>query len=136
MKGHCLCKQTRFEIHGEITACVNCHCDSCRRQCAAPMTTYIGVNDGDWSWVSDVPKTFNSSPGVTRFFCETCGSPIAYRSTAMADIMHFYVASMEDPSALAPTLHVANEERLPWLQLADDLPVCIGPDYTKAEQSQ
>ena len=45
--------------------------------------------------------------------------------------MHLYVAALDAPEDLAPTLHVAYEEKLPWLKLADDLPTCIGPDYTK-----
>ena len=46
--------------------------------------------------------------------------------------MHFYVASMDEPEKFEPTLHVAYEEKLSWLRLADDLPTCVGPDYTKA----
>lgn len=130
MQGRCLCGAIAFEVHGPITACVNCHCDSCRRQCSAPMTTYLGVKDGDWSWISSPPKVFESSPLVERTFCGDCGSPISFRSEAMSDVMHFYVASMEEPEAFQPTLHVAHEEKLPWLEFADNLRVCMGPDYT------
>ena len=131
MRGHCLCGTIKFEITGELTACVNCHCDSCRRQCAAPMTTFVGVKDVDWQWSGPEPNRYHSSPGVERMFCGDCGSPISYRSDTMSDTMHFYVASMEKPEEFQPTLHVAHEEKLPWLDFADDLPVCIGPDYTK-----
>lgn len=43
----------------------------------------------------------------------------------------FFAAAMEEPEEFAPTLHVAFEEKLPWLKLADGLPTRIGPDYTK-----
>jgi hypothetical protein len=49
----------------------------------------------------------------------------------MSGIMHLYVAALEEPERFEPTLHVAYEEKLPWLKFADDLPTCIGPDYTK-----
>jgi hypothetical protein len=39
---------------------------------------------------------------------------------------------MEQPEAFSPTLHVAIEEKLHWLELADGLPTHVGPDYTKA----
>jgi len=39
---------------------------------------------------------------------------------------------MKHPKAFAPTLHVAHEEKLPWLMLNDDLPTHNGADYTKA----
>ncbi len=134
MRGRCLCGAVEFEVTLPVQACVpcvHCHCESCRRQCSAPMTTYVGVLDGDWTWISTPPKIFHSSPGVERSFCDNCGTPISFRSENMSGTMHFYVASMEEPEAFKPTLHVACEERLPWLKLDDNLPECFGPDYTK-----
>ncbi|WP_348640981.1 GFA family protein [Mesorhizobium sp. B2-5-13] len=131
MRGHCLCGAIAFEVDGPAQACVVCHCESCRRQCSAPMTTYIGVLDGHWRWLGKPPKVFNSSPGVERTFCDHCGSPLSFRSTNMSGVMHFFAAGMEEPEKFAPTLHVAFEEKLPWLKLADGLPTQVGPNYTK-----
>ncbi len=132
MQGRCLCGAVRFDIDLPVLACVNCHCESCRRQCSAPMTTYIGVQEGHWRWISGAPKIYKSSPGVERSFCETCGTPLSFRSIKMSNVMHLYLAALDDPAAFAPTLHVAYAEKLPWLKLADDLPTLTGPDYTKA----
>jgi hypothetical protein len=131
MRGHCLCGAIAFEVDGPAQACVVCHCESCRRQCSAPMTTYIGVLNGQWRWLGKPPKVFNSSPGVERTFCDHCGTPLSFRSKNMSDVMHFFAAAMEEPEKFAPTLHVAFEEKLPWLKLADNLPTRFGPDYTK-----
>jgi len=49
--------------------------------------------------------------------------------------MHLYVAALDDPEAIQPTLHVAHEEKLAWLKLADGLPTFVGPDYTKRKGS-
>jgi len=129
--GRCLCKKIRFEITHPIKACVNCHCESCRRQCSAPMTTYIGIQDTQWRWLGDLPKTFNSSPGVSRTFCDNCGTPISFRSDSMSDVMHFYLAALDNPELFKPSLHVAIEEKLDWLVIDESLPGKIGPDYTK-----
>jgi hypothetical protein len=96
------------------------------------MTTYIGLSDNQWRWLSKEPKVFRSSPGVERTFCGDCGTPLSFRSEKMSGVMHFYVAAMDAPQDFEPTLHVAYEEKLPWLKLDDGLPNCIGPDYTKA----
>ena len=127
--GRCFCKAVSFEINSPIFSCVNCHCESCRRQCSAPMTTYIGVQDGQWRWTGHVPKVYNSSPGVERTFCDTCGTPLSFRSTNMSGVMHFYVAAMGKPEDFTPTLHVAHEEKLFWLNICDDLPTRNGPKY-------
>ena len=131
VQARCLCRQVTIEIDLPIQACVNCHCDSCRRQCASPMTTYIGVADHQWRWTGKMPKVFRSSPGVERSFCENCGSPVSFRSEAMSDVMHFYLSLLESPEQFEPSLHVAHEEKLSWLSIGDDLPTCVGPDYTK-----
>ena len=49
----------------------------------------------------------------------------------MSGMMHFFVATVEEPEQFKPTMHVAFEERLCWLEIADGLPTRNGPDYTK-----
>ncbi len=129
MQGRCLCGSVTFDVSEPVLACVNCHCESCRRQCSAPMTTYIGVPDGQWKWTGQTPKVYKSSPGVERTFCDNCGSPMSFRSTVMSGVMHFYVAAMEKPESFAPQLHVAHGEKLTWLRISDDLPTRNGPEY-------
>ncbi len=131
-RGRCFCRAVSFEIDLPILSCVNCHCESCRRQCSAPMTTYIGAPDGQWRWTGEAPRVYHSSPGVERRFCGTCGTPLTFKSERMSGVMHFYLAAMEDPEAFEPTLHVAHEEKLCWLKIGDDLPTFEGPDYRKA----
>lgn len=93
------------------------------------MTTYIGVQDGDWKWTGVMPKIYNSSLGVERTFCDNCGSPISFRSQKMSGVMHLYAAAMEEPEKFEPKLHVSIEEKLPWLNIGDDLPKKEGPEY-------
>ena len=128
-RGRCFCSAVSFNIEGPILSCVNCHCDSCRRQCSAPMTSYLGVPDTQWRWTGEEPKVHCSSPGVERTFCDQCGSPISFKSASLSGVMHFYVAAMEHPESFEPTLHVAHEEKLPWLSVGDDLPTRNGPSY-------
>jgi len=127
--GRCFCKAVGFEIDAPILSCVNCHCESCRRQCSAPMTSYIGVPDSQWRWTGKTPKVFHSSPGVERTFCGNCGTPLSFRSERMSNVMHFYVAAMEEPENFKPELHVAYEEKLSWLNIGDDLLKRNGPEY-------
>ena len=47
----------------------------------------------------------------------------------MSDVMHFYVAAMEEPERFSPELHVAYEEKLPWLDIGDSMPKREGPEY-------
>lgn len=120
-QGRCLCRAVSYEYEGDLNWTGHCHCESCRRNCSAPMTTFFAVNHAQWRWTGEEPGVFASSQGAKRYFCKTCGTPMAYTYEKFDHEIHFYAASLEDPSAFKPTQHFHYEERLPWLQLTDDL---------------
>jgi hypothetical protein len=120
MTGHCLCHEVTFTFEGEVSWCVNCHCESCRRNCAAPYTTFIGVPRGNTTMSGTTLSAFQSSPGVRRWFCSQCGSPIAYDAERDATNIHYYTALLTDPLAFQPTHNVHYEERICDTPLADD----------------
>ena len=121
--GHCLCGATRYAFDpAAIQFQAICHCASCRRAAGAPFVGWIGVTDGAWTWTGTPPATFASSPGVTRTFCATCGTPLTYASTRWPGETHFSAATLSDPTAFRPTLHVNHDEALPWAAGDDTLP--------------
>ena len=117
--GRCLCGAVRYDFDAAPLWQAHCHCESCRRATSSPYTSYFGVADGHWRWTGAEPARFASSPEVERFFCGRCGSPMAYRSTRWPGEIHFFAASLMDPSAYRPTVHVHFNERLAWT-LSDD----------------
>ena len=123
-RGRCLCGAVTFEYSGEENWRVHCHCESCRRQTSSPFTTFMGVPNVAWRFTGETPKVYVSSPGVRRLFCGTCGSPVAYRADIFPDEIHFYAASLEDPSGFEPQRHVHTGEQLPWIHLDDGLKRC------------
>lgn len=120
-RGHCLCTRTSWAFTGQMTWACYCHCDDCRRQCAAPVVAWLGVPLAQFRWTGDAPRTYESSKGVFRHFCGTCGAPIGFEAAHYPGGMHLYAASLEDPAAFTPTFHVNHASKLPWLDLKDDL---------------
>ena len=121
--GHCLCGAVGYRFDGAPNWQAHCHCESCRRNCSAPFTSYFAVSHGKWRWTGALPALYRSSPGVNRHFCATCGTPMAFEGAKWPLEIHFYAASLADPAAYAPTLHVNWNEHLPWVVLADGLRV-------------
>jgi len=121
-KGHCLCGSVRFEYDGEELWRGHCHCESCRRQTASPVTTFMGVANGSWRWTADKPKAYSSSEGVQRFFCANCGSPVAFVAERFPNEIHFYASLLEDHEKFKPDNHYHWDERVSWLSVEDDLP--------------
>jgi hypothetical protein len=121
IRGHCLCGDVAFEFEGTPNWVAHCHCESCRRNTSSPVTTFLGVPRAAFRWTGDQPASYESSPGVRRLFCGRCGSPMAFDADKYPDEMHFYVASLEDPEAFPPEVHVHFAEHLSWFDTADAL---------------
>ena len=122
LKGHCLCGTCTFELVGPHNWVGHCHCESCRRAVASPFTTWIGHEDGAWKLGGAEAVSYVSSPGNTRGFCGTCGSPMYFKSDRFPNEMHFYAALLEDPGAVEPTIHFHADEMLRWVHPSDGLP--------------
>jgi hypothetical protein len=125
--GHCLCGATsyRFDPDG-IRFQDICHCASCRRAAGAPFVGWVGVADSHWQWTGAQPATFASSPGVTRTFCRTCGTPLTYATRDLPDETHFSAATLSDPADFHPTRQVFADEALPWSRIDPALPSDTG----------
>ena len=121
-RGHCLCGQTRWSFDGAISWACYCHFDDCRRNCSALVVAWIGVPLKNFQWRGQSPKSIESSAGVQRHFCASCGSPMGFEAEHYAGGMQLYAASLEDPAAFKPEFHVNYQSRLPWLHMNDDLP--------------
>ncbi len=119
--GRCLCGAVTFRCTDAPLWQGHCHCESCRRATASPMTSFLGVRDGAWAWTGAPPATYASSPGVTRSFCGTCGTQMAFRAERFPHEIHFYAATLDRPEDYQPTTHYFSAEQLPWLHFADGL---------------
>lgn len=117
LKGSCQCGSIRFEVEGEPKWIAHCHCKDCRRATSAAVSTYVGCQRTNVTFVCGAPAVYKSSDGVRRTFCGKCGSPIAYEGERWADEIHFFIGLFEHPENLVPKGEAYEAERLPWLHL-------------------
>jgi len=121
-RGHCLCGAVCFEFDHAAGTAFYCHCESCRRAASSPVTTWITVPKEKLRFTNGEPRFFNSSPGVRRGFCGTCGSPLSYEGPVHPGFMDLYAASLEADVIVDPEFHVYSDEQLPWFEVHDRLP--------------
>lgn len=127
LNGHCLCGDIAYEIEGKPLWLAYCHCASCRRQTASPVTLFFGANRQSVTWLHGEPAVYNSSPGVSRSFCALCGTPICYSSSDRPDEIDFYHGTLARPESLSPAdmdsgRHVYVGEQIAWFEIFDSLP--------------
>ncbi|MGI9374164.1 MAG: GFA family protein, partial [Hyphomicrobiales bacterium] len=58
--------------------------------------------------------------GVRRGFCNKCGTSLSYAGDDWTDIA-ILSATLDDPSAAAPTRNVFTKHKQPWVVLDDAL---------------
>jgi hypothetical protein len=122
-RGRCLCGEIKYEFDGKPKWVGYCHCESCRRQTSSLVAAYLGVKVDQFDYLEGTPATFESSPGVWRYFCGKCGSPMAFTDDQrFPGEVHLFIGSLEHPEAFKPTLHGYCDEKIPWFEVHDDLP--------------
>lgn len=119
--GHCLCGQLTFEASGEPRWVAYCHCASCRRHTASPVTCFVNFKLADVRFSGERTR-YASSEGVTRSHCATCGTPISYETRQRSDEIDLYLNAFDAPEVFSPQGHAFFAEHIPWFDTADDLP--------------
>ena len=124
LTGGCLCGAVRYEITGESYKVLHCHCRSCRKHNGAPVVTLAGFTADQVAFGGDQRKIYESSPGVGRAFCGTCGTPLTWEghSEDRGPIVEIHISTFDTPEVLVPSVHSFYPERIPWMDIADDLP--------------
>jgi len=119
--GGCRCGGVRYELKGKPIWVAHCHCNDCRRSVGAPFVTWGGWRTDAVSWTTIAPAPHRSSAGVTRSFCPTCGTPIAFIGERWPGEIHIPVGTLDDPASVEPRAHTYWSEKLPWIHISDNL---------------
>jgi hypothetical protein len=121
-QGGCQCGAVKIEAEGAPNWTATCHCADCRRATGAAMAGYAGFDADKVTVSGDSFREFESSPGVFRGFCETCGARLTYRSARWPKELHIHIGALADANDLAPRGNVFVKEKLGWVVLEPDLP--------------
>jgi hypothetical protein len=121
--GGCHCGAIRYSLDGEPKNSSVCHCESCRRTTGGLATAWLGYPNAALKVEHGQPKTYNSSGGVKRQFCGTCGTSLFYfNEPGMPGIVDVLTVTLDDPMVFPPALHVQMKDALPWEAKLDGLP--------------
>ncbi len=122
--GGCMCGAVRYEAVGEPFSVIHCHCPSCRKHNGGPVVTLAGFKSEQVTFKGDERKICESSPGVGRAFCGKCGTPLTWEGDGgeLGPIFEFHISTFDNPDVLVPTAHAFDPKRIPWFDIADNLP--------------
>lgn len=123
-RGSCLCKRVTYEIAGELTDVVNCHCSMCRKLHAAAFRTRATVATRNWKTLTGETyiKFYESSPGEWKGFCSECGSSLFTKFDAYPEVLGFPLGTLDTDPQVKATRHIFVGSKAPWFDITDDLP--------------
>jgi hypothetical protein len=124
LTGGCMCGAVRYELKSDPFDCGWCHCRTCQLNSGAPAMVFASVPDGDLTWTRGATevKSVRSSSFGHREFCGQCGTPFLMKVDHQPETVDFSVMTLDEPDAVSPGFHIFWGSRVPWFELADELP--------------
>jgi len=122
--GRCLCSKVHFEITGEIQDIVYCHCSQCRKAQGSAFVTNGNIARESFHFVTGKGELsgYESTPGQTKYFCKTCGSPIISKNTATPNAVRVRLGTIETNISERPSAHIFVTSKANWEEITGDLP--------------
>ena len=125
LKGSCACGRVTYQIHGDLIGPITyCHCWRCRKHSGSSFGTTAGVKPSTLKFVTgeDLLRSWESSPGVHRFFAGCCGSPIFKRDDSDPTELGFRLGTLDVDPQVRGQMHYLVGSKVPWLEISGDLP--------------
>ena len=119
--GGCLCGEIRYRITAESVEAMYCHCRMCQRAHGAPVIAWLTVPLDAYAVTTGNPLAYRSSAKAYRHFCGRCGTPLTWREADSPRFVDISIATLDNPEAVVPTMHVWTTSRIDWFETADHL---------------
>lgn len=120
LKGGCLCRAVRYEVHGEPDLVALCGCRHCRKQSGSfralnwivPLDRL--VIEGELASYRDVG---DSGQTVERQFCPRCGSPIRTLAKVLPGKAVLKAGTLDETPSHAPSMVTYADNSAAWESL-------------------
>ena len=105
-----------------------CHCWRCRKHSGSSFGTTAGVRGNDFLLLAGdaLLSSWESSPGIHRFFASCCGSPIYKRDDAVPQVIGFRLGTLDTDPQTSAEMHFMVGSKVPWVDICDSLPQKAG----------
>jgi hypothetical protein len=122
--GGCLCGRVKFEISGPIKHIIYCHCSQCRKAQGSAFAANGVVQAEDFHFVSGENNLTGFTPvgDQTKYFCQTCGSPIISRRDSLPNQVRIRLGALDSDIVERPEAHIFTTSKANWEDICGNLP--------------
>jgi hypothetical protein len=125
-EGGCACGAVRYRMTSPPMAVHCCHCRDCQRQTGSAFVlnalieaARVEVQTGAVVR-SSMPTDSGRPHGIYR--CSSCGTAVWSEYGGLEKLRFMRVGTLDEPRALAPTVHIYTRSKHPWVRLPDGVP--------------
>lgn len=117
LTGTCQCGAITFEVKGDPTMVVQCHCLNCQKSSGAGHVPFAAFAESQVS-IRGKTKTYqyraDSGGTASSIFCPDCGSSMFGTTTSFPGLMAVRLGAMDDSSGLRPQMDVYMKRLRGW----------------------
>jgi hypothetical protein len=125
MEGGCACGGVRYRLTSEPMFVHCCHCLNCQRQTGSAFVINLLIEADRVELLSgepepvDVPRDDGSTQRIHR--CPNCQVAV-YSEYGRAEVRFVRGGTLDEPSSVAPDVHIFTRSKLPWVMLPEEVP--------------
>jgi len=125
MEGGCACGHVRYRLASEPLFVHCCHCLNCQRQTGSAFVINALIEADRLELLAgephriDVVRTGDDQQQISR--CPSCEIAV-WSVYTRPDILFVRAGTLDDPSQVAPDVHIFTRSKLPWVQIPDGVP--------------
>lgn len=124
-EGGCSCGGVRYRVESEPLFTHCCHCLNCQRQTGSAFVINLLIEADRVKLLTgaleavEVPRDDGSTQTIYR--CPRC-QIAAFSRYSRPDVLFVRGGTLDDPSAVAPDVHIYTRSKLGWLALPESVP--------------
>jgi hypothetical protein len=125
LEGGCACGEVRYRLTSEPLFVHCCHCLNCQRQTGSAFVINVMMETDRVELLAGEPQVVSvlrSGDKKQKIWrCPTCQIAV-YSQYTTPRIRFVRAGTLDDPSAVAPDVHIFTRSKLPWVELPESVP--------------
>ncbi|HVV49938.1 MAG TPA: GFA family protein [Polyangia bacterium] len=130
LTGGCACGAVRYRLTDAPMFVHCCHCLDCQRQTGSAFVLNALIETARVVVLIDPPARFETPTDSGRphgiYRCAACGTAVWSEYGGLAALRFVRVGTLDNPRALAPTVHIYTRSKQPWVTLPPGVPAFDG----------
>ena len=125
LEGGCACGKVRYRLASEPLVVHCCHCLNCQRQTGSAFVINVLIEADRVELLAGEPVAVDAprdaGPAQRIYRCPTCQVAV-YSEYGRPEVKFVRAGTLDDPSSVAPDVHIYTRSKLPWVRLPDSVP--------------